>query len=285
MKNTKIERIHRVCDYIHQHLDDELSLNILSDVACYSKFHFHRLFIAHVGVSVVKFAQFARFKRAAYRLAFETEKRVTDIALEAGFETSEAFYRAFKRTFNISPSQFRNEPNWPYFNAQFNFQVPNLKVKNMKVEIVEFSPQTVAMLTHIGPVNNLLNTAAQFIAWRKETKRSPVKTSKTFGIAYNDPAVTEEGKFKFGFAGSIDKPIAENKYGVVNGKIPGGRCAVIRHFGSHDKIGDTVYYLYTQWLAQSNEEVREFPCFFHYLNLIHEVDECDLITDIYLPIK
>ncbi|WP_337115148.1 AraC family transcriptional regulator [Pseudoalteromonas sp. Hal040] len=62
-------------------------------------------------------------------------------------------------------------------------------------------------------------------------------------------------------------------------------CAVVRHNGSHDTISDTVYYLYREWLVQSGEEVRDFPCFFHYLNLIHEVDECDLQTDIYLPIK
>lgn len=50
-------------------------------------------------------------------------------------------------------------------------------------------------------------------------------------------------------------------------------------------MSDTVYYLYQTWLPDSGEELRDFPCFFHYLNFVHEVDECELVTDIYLPIK
>ena len=50
-------------------------------------------------------------------------------------------------------------------------------------------------------------------------------------------------------------------------------------------MSDIVYYLYQTWLPDSGEELRDFPCFFHYLNFVHEVDECELVTDIYLPIK
>jgi hypothetical protein len=51
-------------------------------------------------------------KRASYRLTLEDDKRVIDIALEAGFESPEAFSRAFKRTFDQSPSVFRAESKW-----------------------------------------------------------------------------------------------------------------------------------------------------------------------------
>ena len=155
----------------------------------------------------------------------------------------------------------------------------------MNVNIVDFKAQPVALLTHLGAANTLMNTAAKFIEWRKESGFSPVKTCNTYGIPYSDPATTEDHAFRFDFAGSITSPITENPQGVRNGEIPAGRCAVVRHNGSHDTISDTVYYLYREWLVQSGEEVRDFPCFFHYLNLIHEVDECDLQTDIYLPIK
>ena len=279
------QRFNHVCDFIHQHLDEDLPMSRLCVVACCSQFHFHRLFIAHVGISVIKFTQFARLKRASYRLAFELDKRIIDIAFEAKFESPEAFSRAFKRTFNQSPSQFRQTPNWPFWHAQFDFNDPNLKAINMKVEIIDFKPQAVATLTHQGAAELLLNTAAKFISWRKETGLSPVATSKTFGIPYSDPKVTNKDDFRFDFAGSIAQPIPTNAYGVKNAKIPGGRCAKVKHLGSHDKISDSVYYLYREWLPHSGEEVRDFPCFFHYLNLIHQVDECDLITDIYLPLK
>ena len=285
MKNMHLQRIHHVCKYINQHIDEPLTLDDLSAVACCSKFHFHRLFVAAMGISVTKYTQLSRLKRASYRLAFELDKRIIDIAFEAGFESPEAFSRAFKRTFDQSPSQFRRTPNWPYWQAQFDFTTLELEVTSMNVNIIDFAPLNVATLTHKGSPKQLLETAAQFIAWRKETGLSPVKTSKTFGIPYSDPAVTKDEDFRFDFAGSVNQAIPDNLYGVQNAMIPEGRCAVVRHLGSHDNISDTVYYLYRQWLPKSGEEVRDYPCFFHYLNLIHEVDECDLITDIYLPLK
>lgn len=79
--------------------------------------------------------------------------------------------------------------------------------------------------------------------------------------------------------------VPKNPQGVVNKLIPGGRCAVVRHCGSHDKMGESIYYLYREWLPQSGEGLRNFPLFFHYLNLMPETPEHDLVTDIYLPLK
>lgn len=86
-------------------------------------------------------------------------------------------------------------------------------------------------------------------------------------------------------AGTITADIPENTYGVSTGTLPKGNYAVIRHLGSHDNIKDSVYYLYRDWLPQSAREVGDFPVFFHYHNFVHDVDECDLITDIYLLLK
>ncbi|MGO7158796.1 helix-turn-helix domain-containing protein, partial [Rhizobium johnstonii] len=79
------ERMQRVLDYIDQHLDDDLDLDVLSGVAAFSKFHFHRQFTATFGLSVHRYIQLARMKRASYRLAYRDEERVTDIAMDAGY--------------------------------------------------------------------------------------------------------------------------------------------------------------------------------------------------------
>ena len=71
----------------------------------------------------------------------------------------------------------------------------------------------------------------------------------------------------------------------MNGAIHGGRCAVIRHLGSHDRLKESIYYLYREWLPGSGEELRDFPMFFHYLNFMPETPELKLVTDIYLPLK
>ena len=278
-------RISRVCEYVNHNLNEALTLDRLSEVAALSKYHFHRVFSAYTGMSVTKFIQLARLKRASFRLAFEKEKRIIDIALEAGFESPESFARAFKRTFDQSPSEFRVEPRWSDWHTRFDFQIQRSGDRTMKVEIVNFETTKVAVLEHLGPPEKVLETAGKFIAWRKESGLSPVKTSKTFGIPYSDPKTTEPEKFRWDVCGSIEGEVPSNRYGVKAGVIPGGRCALVRHKGSHDVMDGSIYYVYRDWLAESGEELRGFPCFFHYLNFVHEVDECDLLTDIYVPLK
>jgi DNA gyrase inhibitor GyrI len=172
------ERFAKVFDYIDAHLGEDLSVERLSQVANFSKFHFHRQFSNYSGISVYRYVQMLRLKRASHRLVFDRHARIIEIALEAGFETPESFSRA-----------------------------------------------------------------------------------------------------------SMTAEVPPNPQGVVNKVIPGGRCAVLRHPGSHERIGESARYLYRAWLPESSEEFRDFPLFFHHLNLKPETPEHELVTDIYLPLK
>ena len=100
-------RMQRVLDHIDRHLDDDLDLDVLSSVAAYSKYHFHRQFTATFGLSVHRYIQLARMKRASYRLAYRDAQSVTDIAMDAGYDAPDAFARAFRQRFGQSPSNPR----------------------------------------------------------------------------------------------------------------------------------------------------------------------------------
>src|SRR5437773_11110991 len=100
------ERLLRVLVYIQQHLDETIALDDLARVAHFSPYHFHRLFRGMVGESVMEHVRRLRLERAAHRLKF-TDEPVTRIAFQAGYETHEAFSRAFRGMFDQSPSQFR----------------------------------------------------------------------------------------------------------------------------------------------------------------------------------
>ncbi|EGQ8533383.1 AraC family transcriptional regulator [Vibrio parahaemolyticus] len=278
-------QVQRVCDYIHHHLDDTFTLDVLSTVAGSSKFHFHRVFLSVVGVSALQYVQLARMKRASFRLAFEPTQTITDIAFEAQFDSLEAFSRAFSRCFAQTPSQFRRAPDWPNWHARYDMTPPKQRELTMNVSIIDFKARDVALIEHCGSPRLVLETAANFVQWRKTTGLSPVKTSETFGVPYSDPDQTPEAAFRFDICGTHQGEVPENVFGVKAGVIPGGRCAVAIHKGSHDTIGETVYYLYRNWLPESNENVRDYPCFFQYLNFVHEVDECELLTKVYLPIE
>ena len=100
-------RMQRVLDHIDQHLDSELDLETVSGVAAFSKFHFHRQFTATFGVSVHRYVQLARLKRASHRLASKDDDSITQIAMDAGYDAPDAFARAFRKRLGQSPSSFR----------------------------------------------------------------------------------------------------------------------------------------------------------------------------------
>ena len=104
-------RLQNVLDYIDAHIDDaSLDQDTLSEVACFSKFHFHRIFSALVGMPLYQYIQYVRLKRAAFQLTHDRQLSIIDVALDAGYDSHEAFSRRFKKVCGLSPSDFRKTP-------------------------------------------------------------------------------------------------------------------------------------------------------------------------------
>ena len=100
------QRINRVIDYIRENLDRQVKLEELAKVACFSEFHFHRIFGAVSGETLNSFTNRLRLEKAA-RLLRYSGRSLTDIALDCGFSSSATFSRAFRSGYDTSPSQFR----------------------------------------------------------------------------------------------------------------------------------------------------------------------------------
>jgi AraC family transcriptional regulator len=101
-------RMNRVIDHIQKHLNDQLNLEHLAAIACFSPFHFHRLFRAWTGETLQAFVHRLRLERAAAELVFNRPMSITAIALDCGFSGSSAFARAFKEAFGVSATAWRN---------------------------------------------------------------------------------------------------------------------------------------------------------------------------------
>lgn len=282
-KDPYATRILRVVQYMQTHLDDDLSIERLSEVAGFSKYHFHRLFSAHTGTTVARLARDLRLKQAAYQLAFCPEMKVIEIALDAGFQNPETFARAFRSMHEQSPSEFRAAPRWrEYKTLRFG---NNPLETSMQPTVKTMETVRIAVLEHRGPPDAVMSTVTRFIEWRKRSKASPVTEARTFGIIYDDPDNTEPENFRFDVCGELAEPLEKNDYGIVEKSIPGGRVAVQRHLGSYENIGNVVREMYRSWLPTSGEEPRDFPRFFEYVKRMPEVSEHEQVTDIYLPLR
>ncbi|PJE55206.1 AraC family transcriptional regulator [Marinomonas sp. BSi20584] len=278
------KRMLAVCDYIYKHLDEDLTVEALCDVACFSKYHFHRQFTHFMGVGVFKFVQILRLKRASYELVFTKEKRIIDIAMSAKFDHPESFSRAFKKAYLQSPSEFRRHPDLEKLGLHFHKLERQLE-PYMTVDIVHFDTTKIALLKHRGSPSRIMESVSRFREWRKSSGLSPITKSRTFNIIYEDPAVVVAEDFRCDLAAEVMKEVDDNEYGVINSTLAGGRYAVVRHFGPYDSISRCLYFLYGEWLPESGEEPRDAPCFFQYHNHFPEVAEYKLITDVYLPLK
>jgi len=282
-------RMSRVLDYIDAHLDDELDVAHLSRVAAFSKFHFHRQFGELLGIGVYKYVQLRRFKRAAYQLAFR-EEDVLQIALTNGYDGPEAFARAFKKAVGRTPSEFRREPSW---NPWYALYEPLRALRNTHmttsptladVSTIDFKATAVAVLEHRGAPALLGDSIRKFIEWRKHNALPP-RSSATFNILYDDPTHVAPSDYRFDLCAATARPVAPNPQGVVSKTIPEGRCAVLRLTGSDDRLETAIRFLYSQWLPQSGEELRDFPLFLQRVKFFPDVAEHEAVLDIFLPLK
>ncbi|MCO7223686.1 GyrI-like domain-containing protein [Pleionea sp. CnH1-48] len=286
---TYRQRFESILDYIEKHLDDDLSLDTLSSIAGFSRFHIHRQFYAYMGMNLGQYVLGYRLKKASYLLAFRHSLKVIDIAMMVGFDSPESFSRAFKRWTGKTPSQYRKAPDmngWQVFSAEVSQKRANIvKINKQSIEIVEFNETPIALFIHQGPQETIFESVKVFIEWRKQNKLSPER-SQTYNLLYDDPESVNAEEYRFGIAASCgSKVISSNEQGVIASAIPAGRCALLRHIGSDETLADSIRYLYSEWLPQSGEGLRDFPCFLHRVAMYPDVNESDAVIDIYLPLE
>ena len=106
-RSEYVARINRVMDYIESHLAEELSLDVLAKIACFSSFHFHRIFAAMTGETLNHFVRRLRIEKAASQLLANPGKSVTEVALDCGFSGSSVFARVFKESFGMSALEWQ----------------------------------------------------------------------------------------------------------------------------------------------------------------------------------
>ena len=282
------ERIIRTLVYIQQHLDSDLDLEQLASIAKFSRFHFHRVFHGLVGESLQQHIRRLRLERAAQELKRGSEP-VIQVALGAGFETHEAFTRAFKAMFETSPSDFRasHKPapeslSGTHFDNVKGFHLPDYG-NPLQVEVKDITPMRVVFLRHVGPYSEVGATWSRLMAWAGQ--RGLLGPSmRTIGIVHDDPAITAADKIRYDACVVVNRPVqAEGEFGVL--ELPGGRHAVATHRGPYENLSETYQRIYGAWLPKSGYELGDTPAFEQYLNSPQSTKPEDLVTVIYVPIK
>ena len=116
---NNIEKVQAAIDYIEGHLTEKLDLDAIAGAVHYSKYHLHRVFSKTVGLTLHEYRNRRQLTEAAKLLVF-SERTILDIALQAGYESQQAFTAAFSAMYKQSPSQYRE--NEKFYPLQLRFQ-------------------------------------------------------------------------------------------------------------------------------------------------------------------
>jgi len=288
------DALQRVIERILTNLDESPQLGDLAAAAGLSPFHFHRIFRGMVGETPLEFSRRLRMERAAWRLA-HTSAAVTDIAFDAGYETHEAFTRAFRLIYNTSPSGFRDKTrprieiatgcgvHYRADGSSAAFVPRDTGGQNMEVAIKDMPAMRVATVPHVGPYNQINDAFGKLgaIAGPAGLFRRP--EAAMVGIYYDDPQTTpsDELRSEAGLRVADDLVLPA---GLETHRLAAGRYACTLHVGPYEQLGDVWARFLGEWLPKSGHHIRPGASFELYLNDPTQVATPELRTEIYQPI-
>ena len=314
-----VARINRVMDYIENHLTEDLRLETLAEVACFSAFHFHRIFAAMTGETLNRYIRRLRLESAATQLLASPDKSVTAVALDSGFSGSASFARAFKEQFGISASQWREafhddqsnirktDSNLSkhlrncrkdlaiesiYIEAVTPNQIWRIEMESgmdFKVEVRELPAMEVAYVRHVGPYKGngelFAGLFEKLMKWAAPRGLIRFPESKLFSVYHDNPDITDEEKLRTSVCLTVPPETkADGEIGRMT--VPGGRYAMGRFRLSETEYQNAWDMMFGAWLPESGYQPAEGrPAMEFYYNDPHQDPEGKMEVDIVIPVK
>ncbi|MDX5595259.1 AraC family transcriptional regulator [Pseudovibrio sp. SPO723] len=271
-------RMLRVVQYIHANLNGDLSLDRLADVACMSRFHWHRVYHSMTGETLANAIRRIRLHRAAGYL-LRSDKTIEDIAGHCGYPSVQSFNRTFKAGMGVTPGAFRKD----------GAELPTLGLtKNgvfamYEITIKDEPARHIAAVPHKGSYHKVGEAFEKLSAIFTSRNLWP-KSGEAVGVYYDDPSSVAEAELR-SHAGMVVSADVEVSEGLEPVDLPAGPHAVLRYVGPYAGLDTPYTYLFGEWLPKSGREVRNSPSFEIYLNSPQDTPANELITDIYLPLE
>lgn len=257
--------------WIEQNLDSRLSLDIIAEKSGYTKWHFQRLFKAYTGISLGKYILARRLSCGAYALRI-TRSSLLDISLKYRFDSQQTFCRAFKKQFNITPSEYRKKSGWDI--SELIFPALNTVELTAKYEVVTLPSIKLLGLSHHynKPISAWNSDKKKFRRefWRKFLK--DLNTIPTEMYAMHRASASSLDDTMYIYTTAVDKeklPATTHLSSMSQMELPQGHyLAITFHMddilGSLTGYDDIIYTVYTKVLPKMNLLRRPGPDIEHY---------------------
>lgn len=288
-----VEQLEKAILFIEDNLKQDIKVEDVASCAGYSYYHFHRIFEALVGETVGNYVRSRRLTRAANDLLY-SESSLLDIALGYQFESQQAFNRAFKKVFGVTPGTYRKNRIEVFFGGKRQLDIEKLR---HLVQGVTMQPQIretdTILVIGIRRTTTLRNNLVPQM-WDELTPRMyeiPHRTEmeRGYSICEVDPdydmnGFNEDTEFSEVVGMEVHR-VEVLPTGMIAKEIPAGRYAVFTHKGPVSALHITYHYIWGTWLpgAPYELDLRDDFEFYDSRFLGRENESSEM--DIYIPIK
>ncbi len=291
MENDYTQNIERAVEFIEMNLTQPLTVDMIAREACYSKFHFLRIFAAHTGENLGEYVRRRRLTESANKL-ISTEQLILNIALEYQFESQEAFTRSFKNVYQMTPGAYRKKGVEQVLFQRRTFSQETLRhMKKMKME-PEIKIAGDKMLVGMSSKTSLNNNKIPQM-WQDFLKRIPevknrANTDRFLLNRFNPDLkvedITDDWEFEKWVAVEVES-FASVPKDLETHTNQGGKYAVYIHKGTVMTFVETSAYVFGTLFPKTGLVFDERDDFVRYgpkfLGPMNEESE----VEIWIPIK
>ena len=274
-------RLHAVVAHIDAHLDEPLDLDALAGVAHFSRFHFHRMYRQGIGETPEQTVRRLRLHRAACALGNDADA-ISTIAQRAGYQSTEAFSRAFSSAYGQAPSVFRAQRQTKTPSSAADRNVPNRIPGRFAVTVQSYAEFRLCGLAHNGSYNGIGTTFERVFALASGNGLMQPQT-RCIGVYLDDPETTPEPQLR-SFAGIVVPDGSALPAELSDMAVPGGLAASLVFQGPYSDLHRAYRFLYGEWLPDSGHEPADLAVFEEYLNNPKQLPPGEWLTEIRLPL-
>ncbi|MGI6124873.1 MAG: AraC family transcriptional regulator [Acetivibrionales bacterium] len=262
-----LKELNQVIDYIEEHLTDDLSLEIISEYAGVSDYHFRKIFFYLSGLTLSEYIKNRRLSEASMDLLHG--ETVTDVALKYGYQSMDGFTRAFKKWSGFLPSDVTKKGISKSF-PKLSFIITVKGGNTMEFRIEEKPAFNLVGVSKRVPmqfegVNNEIVKLAQSITKEQRDKMHSLQNIEPYEVVNasyeSDTNFLKEEGYLTHLIGVLT---TENEVSDLLEKVPVEACtwAIFPNEGPFPStLQQTMAKVYSEWLPSSNYEVINVPSF------------------------
>ena len=278
--------INKVIQYIDSHLDENLDINQLASLGCYSPFHFHRIMRAWLNEPLGIYITRTRLEYAS-QLLRHSDEPVTDIALRVGYDNLSSFSKAFKKRFDIAPVEYRQHRTVLLMTESVlnnNHSMKYLIESKPKIKTIKAKRMIYAQ--GLGSYFESYKNAWPLVCAYALEHHLFGPVNEYIGIGLDNPGITETENLRYNACITIgQEPVPEDSTNQIKVmEVPEGNYAIFTHRGPYEELKNSYHYIYGQWLYESKVKLRNQHCLQRYLNGFGTAQPEELLTEIMIPV-